>query len=755
MPENTVWISTLIDNDDRNKPRALTEEEITEITSVLPPVPAADLESSEVARSQIREKLATQLRSLDVAPNAIPRLKREIIYQHEASLVTPGSGVGAQTASAIGGASTQSTLNTFHQAGARQAVTSGFKSGKELMNAKLYRSTEICTIHFKNKHMKFRDVLDVRTKIEGVDLKSLIAHTEMVPSKDLPAVWWRNSDLWHLPASKWVLRLHMHSGELYKHRISLSHIANLIPFLSGAITTIIAPRSTAIIEIWPFAHAIRSNPRIMGRGLEEVAENLERLSDELLERWFLSDIFMETMLNLNVKGVAKIHNLVPYVFDEKNILEAFVGKERQRKLTERETVSIPVLANKKNVWLWETNPVLSKKYGLNKEHLVKIAEAANYKYQLHNDNFYIFAATDPFVAIKQMYDTDATAAKEWLKSNPDDILTINTALMDAMQYVYATVNLINPKQSSSSNEIDNTFRLLLAHPLVDSTRTTSNNMHRMAAAFGIEAALNTFTHEITENVQASVHPANVECMAEMIMSRGVPHGVSFSGISRQPIGHLTLSTVQRAFGILVDKANFGSEESAMNTSAAVALGARISLGTGICHIGYTEGAVTYLDEECYEPRNSDKLPMWLIEYEEEEEISEEIPEEEIVFEVEPKRVRPLADLLADFFDTETIAPINGRSEARKAVAPRTTAVATPILSEGLDAHPEFETEALEASVLGQLDVDTVAIRREKAPRKRADREPRNINAKEEKIEETLVLPPPGGRRFDLDAFFDI
>lgn len=145
-----------------------------------------------------------------------------------------------------------------------------------------------------------------------------------------------------------------------------------------------------------------------------------------------------------------------------------------------------------------------------------------------------------------------------------------TPLMIASEFIIAEVEGSNLKE-------------LLALPNVDKTRTTCNNMYTITNTLGAEAA-RTFViralRDTISNTGSYVHPANIMFIAEFIMSRGEPYGATYTGISRQPGGHLSLATLERAGEVFAQNALHGRKEDIRNVSASVAVGARMALGDG-------------------------------------------------------------------------------------------------------------------------------------------------------------------------------
>lgn len=157
------------------------------------------------------------------------------------------------------------------------------------------------------------------------------------------------------------------------------------------------------------------------------------------------------------------------------------------------------------------------------------------------------------------------------------VIVPRTPLMLAAEFVIAETDGTNLKE-------------LLALPGIDKTHTTCNNMYTIASALGIEAARSFLIRTLgatIANTGSYVNPANITFIAEFITSRGEPYGATYTGISRQPGGHLSLATVERAGKVFMQNALHGQGEDTRNVSASVAVGARMAIGNGSFDIAQT------------------------------------------------------------------------------------------------------------------------------------------------------------------------
>jgi hypothetical protein len=148
------------------------------------------------------------------------------------------------------------------------------------------------------------------------------------------------------------------------------------------------------------------------------------------------------------------------------------------------------------------------------------------------------------------------------------------ALLEASEFIIA--------ETEGSN-----LRDLMALRGIDRTRTTCNYMHTISDTLGIEATLTFLIRQLYNtitNASSYVHPSNLILIAEFITSRGYPYGATFTGVSRQPGGHLSLATFERAGEVFTQSASYGRREDIKNVSASVVLGARMAIGSGMCDI---------------------------------------------------------------------------------------------------------------------------------------------------------------------------
>jgi len=146
---------------------------------------------------------------------------------------------------------------------------------------------------------------------------------------------------------------------------------------------------------------------------------------------------------------------------------------------------------------------------------------------------------------------------------------------------------------------------LLSLEQIDKTRTTCNNMFTIYNTFGIEASRKLIINSLMEVTEKSyVHPANLMIIAEFITSRGEPNGATYTGISRQPAGHLSLATLERAGKVFTQSAFCTSKEDIRNVSASIVVGTRMAIGDGMFDIGLDIDGKTYINDDIFKVKTN-------------------------------------------------------------------------------------------------------------------------------------------------------
>ncbi|MEM5804083.1 MAG: hypothetical protein QW350_05115 [Candidatus Aenigmatarchaeota archaeon] len=648
--DETLWVP-LYDNkvNPNDRPRKLTDSEIEEIVNQMPYGPSADRVSAETIRNCIMEWIRETLKEVQICPSAIPELIERIKEQHYKSLITPGTPVGIAAAEAVGATTTQMTLNTFHSSGSAKSASFGIEAMKDLLFARKNLKNEGCKIYFKNKTISYEEVLNYRSVIVGSMVSDFIKGYDIDSPQKLKRYWWHeytekllNKEL---PNSSMVLRLFLNINEMYKHRVTIKKIGEVIESEDPKIVVVYGPMSDGIIDVYPSLE-ISESKTIKGK-LKSL------ISQELSELTYFETVIIPELKNIKVKGISGIKSLIPVVIP---VLRMVLYEVK----------------SKNNQWLLYYNQSFMKSSGLSSENLIKlcknakiqiinekeqylVVEMPNDRYRLGNGDVILIKDNETYYKIeqnlifkdlnhiyKEIINLEKTddGYREKLDNSVyvyfKDIFNINgktyrkvfnLILQDEIYYekvqidknlikelkpteyiqdkisidkrernskikellkVQSNVNIPRTEliksaefviaETEGSNLIE-----LLSLPFIDKTRTTCNNVHVIAKTFGIEAArvfLIKALYDTISNTGSYIHPMNIMLIAEFITNRGEPYGVTYTGISRQPGGHLSLATLERARGVFTQNALFGRKEDIHNVSASVAVGARMAIGNG-------------------------------------------------------------------------------------------------------------------------------------------------------------------------------
>nr|QBK91971.1 MAG: RNA polymerase domain protein [Pithovirus LCPAC304] len=114
MFSNVKWVNIPghSQTDPKDIPRRLSNEEISDILSVVPTIRSAMKSHSDEARDSLVQKMFAVMQDIEMCPSSIPELKQLIIVEFNNSTIDPGSAVGINAADALGEQVSQMTLNS-------------------------------------------------------------------------------------------------------------------------------------------------------------------------------------------------------------------------------------------------------------------------------------------------------------------------------------------------------------------------------------------------------------------------------------------------------------------------------------------------------------------------------------------------------------------------------------------------------------------------------------------------------------------
>ena len=132
--------------------RKLSEQEILDVLDSLPKQSTLHTDIQLSVYENLRNKIHSQLIHIQLYPELIPKLKKELETRYFKSLVCPGEMVGMTAAQSIGHNLTQLTLDSFHSAGnITKAVVTGVPKFLKLINASEDTKGDSAIVYFQSK----------------------------------------------------------------------------------------------------------------------------------------------------------------------------------------------------------------------------------------------------------------------------------------------------------------------------------------------------------------------------------------------------------------------------------------------------------------------------------------------------------------------------------------------------------------------------------------------------------------------------
>jgi hypothetical protein len=545
---------------DPMRPRRLTEDEIQDILSVVPELKSASSQVSRFNRKSMLKTLREQLREIIVTPLGIDDIKDEIVRQFNHSLIKPGSAVGVTAAEAMGQPITQMALNSFHQSGSSKNVSYGIDKMKEMFQASKNIKNPSCSIFFKNQNLSFDDVIiKVRPELTEITIQDIVKGIPDIESSDNYEEPW-----WYQPyrilirrdfKSTSFLALDIDVNVMYSYKITMEDVRKVLE-KDGTLICVYSPLNVGKIHIYPIERALLA--KIKSEGL------VDRQNAAMV---FLWKVVIPALDKLKIKGVEGIRKIYP--------VEAPVWQ-----IVKDEMVASEV----KRGWFLILNEVRMKITGITVDKLVKLCKTVGMAVLKERPN-YILVQTptggSPTIMVNDLIKADKEAEKEYeAKKRAEGARIIRrppTEIMSASQLVYTDTD------GSVFNNKISTLRQLLSNPNIDATRTYSNNVHEISDVLGIEAARSFLIKEFGDIITYEGHyvdPRHILLLVDFMVSLGRVNGITFTGISRQPVGALEKATIERAMESFQEAVGFGEKQEIRGTSASIYVGKKALIGTG-------------------------------------------------------------------------------------------------------------------------------------------------------------------------------
>jgi DNA-directed RNA polymerase beta' subunit len=125
---------------------------------------------------------------------------------------------------------------------------------------------------------------------------------------------------------------------------------------------------------------------------------------------------------------------------------------------------------------------------------------------------------------------------------------------------------------------------LFSNPLIDKTKSLSNNMWEIYEMFGIEATRQFLIEEYMDTVSSDgtfVNPSNVELLVDIMVYTGTIISISRYGQKKVGCGPMAKASFEESLENFLKAGINGEKESANGVSASIMLGKMPNIGTGV------------------------------------------------------------------------------------------------------------------------------------------------------------------------------
>jgi RNA polymerase Rpb1, domain 5 len=613
---------------EENRPRKLINDEIRGIMNGLPDIHGSNNKSTEVATRSLKASILKQLTNIKITPLALENgdFQQEINRQFKASLIRPGTMVGSNATDAISAPIMQMTLNTFHTAGAAKNVTAGFEAVKELIKGSANPKNPSCTVSFKNKHLSFDDILDIKqSELIGLVASRPIVDWDILSQSELFGMdivhpYWYNisSNVLgkRIPTpqqSHWVLRLTVNVDTMYRFKITAKELSDSIeggsPEMITCIYSPIVWRDDVQTIVDDVGNVIEDKIKVATVYIDIFPDDAQirdvgGLDVSIAGQENIGMIFLESELRpsldqIRVKGIPGIENIFP--------IESPVWQVVENEVDTRDE-------NYPNLWLLEYNMFRIKVSGITGENVVKLCNEVGMRvYNPTKDRVQVVVPEKTLEFIKSHPDFDRIAKIE----RPKDYITpgelvrykVNKDRADAREQeqknrkkrnrllvedprkglrfvtqvpikkrpIYRAANFVYADTNGSN------MRELMNRDDIDPDHTYSNNMYDILTILGVEAARNYLIwslHKMFINSGQYVDIRHTMLLIDYMTFSGGVTKATFSGV-RNHGAVLTTASYQQGMKTMANASLYGDFDPGNSIAASIFTGKTPDIGYDI------------------------------------------------------------------------------------------------------------------------------------------------------------------------------
>lgn len=128
------------------------------------------------------------------------------------------------------------------------------------------------------------------------------------------------------------------------------------------------------------------------------------------------------------------------------------------------------------------------------------------------------------------------------------------------------------------------FRKIISNPLVDKTRTISNNVWEIYETLGIEASRQFLIEEFGLIIDEFINPAHLKILVDVMTFSGTLTSITRYGIKREQVGPLAKASFEECLDNFLKAGVYGETETTDGVSASIVCGKFAQIGTGLCQL---------------------------------------------------------------------------------------------------------------------------------------------------------------------------
>lgn len=542
----------------------LTDIQIDDIVSAVPPVAAAVEAVATSVREQIQQSLRNDLQGKSLHPADIPVLKQWIENQFHRSVISPGSTVGLTISDAIGAPMTQTTLNTFHKAGSSENSSGGLGAFRDLLQASLNPKFTMATLHFNDDGLTAYQIQQYRNDFVMVSVKDLLKEFDVMNASEPRGPWYDNYRLIerNIPDMGVYCRLYLDVAKMEDANILTSAVAKAISRESDrSMLAVPSPTYLGIVDV--YITDLRRSKTFSKATKKKEGANLVTIADHEV---IFVEKFVPELGNIIVQGIDGITEMfIPEPIPTWSIVNQVEVVERTFRITfNRILLRTSGITPKKFASLCKLCGMrVIKKYKPDREYVIVSVP------DIYPDNLLVNAKEWLEAFIKAAVDGDILA---YAQRNADvSKAPEESPLVRASRYYYAETRGSNLKR-------------LLAHELLNPHFTISNNRHEILKTLGIEATRSYIVIEFAKLIQSTgtyINARYITQVADVMTNMGMIIPITSRGAARQYRGALADSSYERPIEIFKRAAIDGRFEPVVATSACIYVGKRGRFGTGL------------------------------------------------------------------------------------------------------------------------------------------------------------------------------